>query len=221
MDAQFAAECNAAAVVNAELYYRAFFGSRVNTWNLRDRHMRDTLLSLHRYRYWRGGQGRAVIWAHNSHVGDARATELGRSGEFSGGELVRGAWGDDCFLVGFTAYRGRVTAASTWGGQVERKHVRPALQGSFEDQLHHAPSEDFLVRLGEHAPEPLRSTQLERAIGVIYRPETERLSHWFHATISAQFDALVHLDTTSAVHPLDRTPLWDAGEPPETYPTGL
>ncbi|HUX05641.1 MAG TPA: erythromycin esterase family protein [Acidimicrobiales bacterium] len=220
-DEFFVAEQNARVVHDAERYYRAMYQGRVSSWNLRDRHMAETLRDLNRHLRKIVGDSKIVVWEHNSHVGDARATELGRSGEFNVGELARGAWGDDCFLVGFTTYRGRVTAASTWGGQVERKHVRPALQGSFEDQLHHAPSENFVVRLGDHAPEPLRSTLLERAIGVIYRPETERLSHWFHATISAQFDALVHLDTTSAVHPLDRTPLWDAGEPPETYPTGL
>jgi len=220
-DEYFFAEQNARVVHDAERYYRAMYRGRVSSWNLRDRHMAETLRDLKGHLNKIVGDAKIVVWEHNSHVGDARATEMGRGGEFNVGELARGTWGDDCFLVGFTTYRGRVTAASTWGGAVERKHVRPALQGSYEDLLHHAPAQDFVVRLGDDAPEPLTSTQLERAIGVIYRPETERLSHWFHANISSQFDAVIHLDTTSAVHPLDRTPLWDAGEPPETYPTGL
>jgi erythromycin esterase-like protein len=161
-----------------------------------------------------------VVWEHNSHVGDARATELGQAGEFNVGQLVRTAWGEDCLLVGFTTDHGRVTAASEWGGPAERKHVRPALEGSYEKLFHQAPVKSFSMFL-DPAHDALSGPLLERAIGVIYRPETERASHWFHARLAAQFDAIVHIDRTTAVEPLDRTSFWDEGEPPETYPTGL
>jgi erythromycin esterase-like protein len=134
---------------------------------------------------------------------------------------VRSRWRDDALLVGFTTHHGRVTAASEWGGPAERKHVRPALDASFEHLFHETGVERFLLPLAGGAAEVLRHPRLERAIGVIYRPRTERASHWFHARLADQFDAVVHVDRTTAVEPLERTTLWDEGEPPETYPTGL
>ena len=220
-DEYFFAEQNARLVQNAEQYYRAMYQGRVSSWNLRDQHMAETLESLVGHLGSALGRSKVVVWEHNSHVGDARATELGQSGEFNLGQLARTTWSDDCFLVGFTTYHGRVSAASDWGGPVEHKRVRPALSGSFEERLHNGPVGDFVVRLGASAPAPLTEVMLERAIGVIYRPNTERARHWFKAHLASQFDALVHLDHTSAVRPLDRTELWDAGEPPETYPSGL
>ncbi len=220
-DEYFFAEQNARLVHNAERYYRAMYEGRVSSWNLRDEHMAETLRYLVEHLERVLGGAKVVVWEHNSHVGDARSTELGQAGELNVGQLARSAWGDECFLVGFTTHHGRVSAASDWGGPVEHKHVRPALAGSFENLLHHAPASDFMVRLGEYAPEPLRATMLERAIGVIYRPETERQSHWFHARLSTQFDTVIHIDRTSAVRPLDRSLLWEEGEPPETYPSGL
>jgi erythromycin esterase-like protein len=220
-DEYFFAEQNARLVQNAEQYYRAMYQGRVSSWNLRDHHMAETLESLVGHLGSALGRSKVVVWEHNSHVGDARATELGQSGEFNLGQLARTTWSDDCFLVGFTTYHGRVSAASNWGGPVEHKRVRPALSGSFEERLHNGPVDDFVVRLGASAPAALTQVMLERAIGVIYRPNTERASHWFKAHLASQFDALVHLDHTSAVRPLDRTELWDAGEPPETYPSGL
>ena len=220
-DEYFFAEQNARLVRNAERYYRAMYQGRVSSWNLRDEHMAETLGHLVAHLDRVVGHSKIVVWEHNSHVGDARSTEMGRGGELNVGQLARATWGDACFLVGFTTHHGRVSAASDWGGPVERKHVRPALPGSYEDLLHHAPVHDFAVRLGDHTPESLRETQLERAIGVIYRPETERTSHWFHAHLATQFDAILHFDGTSAVRPLDRTSLWEVGEPPETFPTGL
>jgi erythromycin esterase-like protein len=220
-DEYFFAEQNARLVHNAERYYRAMYRGNVSSWNLRDEHMAETLRHLVRHLERIVGRSKVVVWEHNSHVGDARSTELGQHGELNVGQLARATWGNDCFLVGFTTYHGRVSAASQWGGPVERKRVRPALSESFEALLHDAPVADFCVRLGHDAPEALRTTRLERAIGVIYRPETERASHWFHAHLSTQFDAVVHVDLTSAVHPLDATSLWDEGEPPETFPSGL
>lgn len=214
MDAQFAAECNAAAVVNAELYYRAFFGSRVNTWNLRDRHMRDTLLSLHRYRYWRGGQGRAVIWAHNSHVGDARATEMRLQGEWNLGQLIRMDVGDKALLVGFTTYAGQVTAASEWGGDAECKQLRPALPDSYEQLFHATRLDRFYLPLKDLTETALEAPLLERAVGVVYLPRSERQSHYFHARLPDQFDAIFHVDETQALEPLEPGSLWATIEAP-------
>ncbi len=220
-DEYFFAEQNARLVRNAEEYYRAMYQGSVSSWNLRDQHMTETLRSLVEHLGAVLDRSKIVVWEHNSHVGDARATELGESGEFNVGQLARSTWADECFLVGFTTHHGRVSAASSWGGPVEHKRVRPGLSGSFEELLHRGPVDDFVIRLGAFTPSPLTSVMLERAIGVIYRPDTERASHWFCANLAVQFDALIHLDHTSAVRPLDRTELWDIGEPPETFPSGL
>jgi erythromycin esterase-like protein len=220
-DEFFFAEQNARLVLNAERYYRAMYRGRVSSWNLRDRHMAETLTALTRHLDAQDGRARVVVWEHNSHVGDARATELSAAGELNVGELVRTRRPDDCLLVGFTTHHGEVTAASEWGGDAERKRVRPALRDSWEDLFHHAELPQFLLPLGAHSPLADPGERLERAIGVIYRPETERASHWFHADLPAQFDVVVHLDRTTAVEPLERTGSWDAGEPPETFPTGL
>jgi erythromycin esterase-like protein len=182
--------------------------------------MADTVDALAGHLSDRNGPARVVVWAHNSHVGDARATELGAHGELTLGQLVRQRWGSDCVSIGFTTHSGTVTAASEWGGEAERKRVRPALAGSWEAILHEAREECFFLPLADD-PSWRRTALLERAIGVIYRPETERSSHWFHAQLAAQFDAVVHLDRTTATEPLERTSTWDRGEAPETYPTGL
>jgi len=220
-DELFFAEQNARLVHDAERYYRVMYHGRVESWNLRDRHMAGTLSALTHHLDRLDRRAKVVVWEHNSHVGDARATELGWSGELNVGQLARTAWGDDCLLVGFTTDHGTVTASSEWGGPAERKRVRPALEGSYESLLHLAGPERSFVPLGWHAPVALRSPRLERAIGVIYRPETERQSHWFRARMSQQFDAVFHIDETTAVTPMERTARWDEGEPPETYPSGL
>jgi erythromycin esterase-like protein len=222
LDAQFAAERNAAAVVDAEAYYRAMFGSRINTWNLRDAHMRDSLFALAGHRRRRGGSGRIVVWAHNSHLGDARATEMHRQGEFNLGQLVREAVGDAALLVGFTTYTGHVCAASAWDGEPEHKRVLPALPDSWERLFHGTRLDRFFLPLREAAAAPLRDTLLERAIGVIYLPKSERLSHYFDASLARQFDAVFHLDETSAVEPLDTPKHWpQQRQAPDTYPFGI
>jgi erythromycin esterase-like protein len=193
----------------------------VSSWNLRDTHMAETLDALVRHLDRQLGHARVVVWEHNSHVGDARATELGGAGELNVGQLARTGWPDESVLVGFTTDHGHVTAASEWGGIAERKRVRPALLDSYERLFHQVEHPRFLLPLGHGAPPSLHEHRLERAIGVIYRPETERASHWFAARLPAQFDAVIHLDETSAVEPLERSSIWDEGEPPETYPTGL
>jgi erythromycin esterase-like protein/predicted phosphoribosyltransferase len=220
-DELFDAEQNAHTVRTAEEYYRTMFAGRVSSWNLRDRHMAHTLdaLAVHLGRQ-RGVPARIVVWAHNSHVGDARATEVGTIGEVTLGQLVREQHPEDCRLLGFTTYTGTVTAASDWGGPPERKRVRPALPDSAEELFHEVGEEGFMVRLRGSADSArvLQTPRLERAIGVIYRPETERQSHYFRARLSDQFDAVIHIDETRAVEPLERTARWEDGEVPETYP---
>jgi erythromycin esterase-like protein len=222
-DELFYAEQNARLVKNAEEYYRSMFRGRVESWNLRDRHMAETLEALLAHLGRNGGSSRVVVWEHNSHIGDARATAMGDMGEWNVGQLARERLGDDARLVGFTTFHGTVTAASDWDAPAERKRVRPALPGSFEALFHSVDVPDFCLPLrgDTRLAEALQEEGLERAIGVIYRPESERVSHYFEARLPQQFDAVIHFDETRAVEPLDRTAGWDKGEPPETFPFGL
>ena len=217
----FSAEQNARLIMNAERYYRAMFHGRASSWNLRDEHVFETLTEL--FAHLDGGHAKVVVWAHNSHLGDARATAMSRRGELNVGQLVRERLGRDSFAIGFTTYAGAVTAASDWGEPAERKRVRPALAGSYEERFHEVGLSRFWIDLHERnaATELLREERLERAIGVIYRPETERLSHYFEARLPDQFDAVIHLDETSALEPLERSSEWEHGELPETYPSAL
>jgi erythromycin esterase-like protein/predicted phosphoribosyltransferase len=222
-DDHFFAEQNARLVASAEAYYRTMIGGRVESWNLRDRHMTDTLDSLIAYLDRQQPDARVVVWAHNSHLGDARATEMGRAGELNVGQLVRERYGGAARLVGFTTHAGTVTAASEWDGPAERKHVRPSLEGSHERLFHEVGERRFLLplRRDPDVAALLSEPRLERAIGVIYLPQTERRSHYFQARLADQFDYVLHFDNTRAVEPLERTAAWSAGEPAETYPTGL
>lgn len=223
-DELFYAQQNAQTVRNAEAYYRAMFSGRVTSWNLRDKHMAQTLQALLAHLDRRDGEpARIVVWAHNSHVGDARATEVGSDGQLTLGQLTREHYGNDCRLIGFTTYTGTVTAASEWGGIAERKFVRPALNGSVEELFHEAGEPEFLVSplVDREAAEPLDVVRLARAIGVIYLPATERQSHYYHVRPGEQYDALIHIDSTTALEPLELTSQWISGETPETYPTGL
>ena len=224
-DELFYAQQNAQTVRNAEVYYRAMFGGRVTSWNLRDQHMAQTLHALlaHLDRHGGSQPSRIVVWAHNSHVGDARATEVGTDGQLTLGQLVREQYGQESRLIGLTTYSGTVTAASEWGGIAERKIVRPALNGSVEELFHETGRPEFLVAdaISREAREPLDVVRLGRAIGVIYQPATERQSHYYHVRPGEQFDAIIHIDRTRALEPLEVTSSWSAGETPETYPTGL
>jgi erythromycin esterase-like protein len=203
-DALFVAQMNAHVVMSAEAYYREMFGRRADSWNLRDEHMTRTLFALRDHLHSQGRQGRIVIWAHNSHLGDARATQMAQAGEWNVGQLVREKVGpEDAFLVGFTTYTGTVTAAHEWDGPAERQAIRPARADSFEGFFHKTRLDRFYLRLtGSESPR-LDEPMLERAIGVLYRPDTEYESHYFQALLGAQFDAVFHLDETQAVEPID------------------
>ncbi|MFL5592739.1 MAG: erythromycin esterase family protein [Ktedonobacteraceae bacterium] len=224
-DEFFYAEQNARLAKDAEEYYRTMFSGRVSSWNLRDRHMAGTLEALVAHLDREGGSTKVVVWAHNSHVGDARATSMGSEGELNIGQLVRERHGREAVLVGFSTYTGTVTAASDWGAPLERKRVRPALQDSYEALFHQAGLSNFLLpsHNDSKAANALHGPRLERAIGVIYLPKSERISHYFQARLPEQFDVVLHFDETRAVEPLDRTTRWEVGETeiPETYPSAL
>jgi erythromycin esterase-like protein/adenine/guanine phosphoribosyltransferase-like PRPP-binding protein len=219
----FFAEQNARLVRNAEEYYRTMFQGRAESWNVRDRHMAETLGELLRFIGRTSPSARIVVWAHNSHLGDARATEMGEGGELNVGQLVREQHGADAVLVGFTTSTGTVTAATEWDGPAFRRHVRPALAGSYERLFHEVGIPRFLLplRTDLELASALAAPRLERAIGVIYVPQRERQSHYFHARLPQQFDYVLHFDETRAVEPLDRTTGWEAGELAETFPSGL
>jgi erythromycin esterase-like protein len=221
-DEFFFAEQNALLVRDAEEYYQQMYRAEVSSWNLRDRHMAGTLDALAAHLDRQIPSAKVVVWEHNSHVGDARATEMGVRGELNVGQLARQRYGSECLLVGFTTFDGTVTAASDWGSPAERKRVRPALPESHEAILHDRGKDRFWLDTSQSAVHDLLAVpRLERAIGVIYRPHTERGSHYFDARLAEQFDAVIHLDRTRALEPLERTSLWDQGEPPETFPSGL
>jgi erythromycin esterase-like protein len=220
-DEYFVAEQNARVVRDAEAYYRAMFRGGAESWNLRDRHMMSTLDGLIEHAGVAGRPARAVVWAHNSHLGDARATGLAALGELNLGQLARDRFGHACCAIGMTTHDGEVTAAHAWDEPAALRGVRPSLSGSYERLFHDTGLSSFLLRLS--MPE-LRTTlagpRLERAIGVLYRPETERASHYFAARLPEQFDLVVHVDRTRALEPLER---WGRHEIdlPETYPTGV
>jgi erythromycin esterase-like protein len=218
----FYAEQNARLVKNAEEYYRSMFRARALSWNLRDKHMVETLEALMEFLSTGTEAPKIVVWEHNSHLGDARATEMGSTGEWNVGQLVRERHGDEALLIGFTTHAGTVTAASDWHAPAERKRVREALPGSYEALFHDVGLARFYLPLGkENRVAELRKPRLERAIGVVYLPETERASHYFLACLPDQFDAVLHIDRTRAVEPLERTVEWERGEVPETFPSGV
>jgi protein-L-isoaspartate(D-aspartate) O-methyltransferase len=209
---------NARLVANAERYYRAMYYGSVASWNLRDQHMFDTLAMLLDFR----PDAKAVVWEHNSHIGDAAATEMGLRGEHNVGRLCRQAFGEAAYLVGFGTDHGTVAAASNWDEPMEVMRVRPSRPDSYEQVCHQSAVPAFLLPLREPARPEVREElippRLERAIGVIYRPDTELQSHYFQASLPHQFDEYIWLDGTSAVTPLSARP---AGGVPDTYPFGL
>jgi erythromycin esterase-like protein len=221
-DEFFFAEQNARLARNAERYYRSMFRGRVSSWNLRDEHMTETIEELMRHLGTRTTNPKVVVWAHNSHLGDARATEMGWQGELNVGQLVRERFGDRAYSIGFSTYDGTVTAASEWDGPAELKKVQPGLEGSYEAILHAVGESNFWLDLRDaRMRDLLRAEKLNRAIGVIYLPRTERQSHYFHVRMAEQFDALLHFDRTRAVRPLEIESDWVHEESPQTYPSAL
>ncbi|WP_027575087.1 erythromycin esterase family protein [Bradyrhizobium sp. WSM1743] len=218
-EAFFNAAQNARIVRAAEQYYRIMYRGSTESWNLRDRHMFDTLQYLMQQR---GPQAKAVVWAHNSHIGNAAATSMGWAGEFNIGELARNTYGDEAVLIGFGTDRGTVAAATDWGGEMEIKSVRPAREDSYEYLFHRTglarSLTDFRPPGRGELRDRLTGPRLERAIGVVYRPETERLSHYFEAVLPDQFDAFVWFEETNAVTALATRAASGAAE---TYPFGF
>jgi erythromycin esterase-like protein len=218
-EALFDAEQNARIVAAAEEYYRIMYYGGPESWNLRDSHMADTLEQLLKQR---GPDSKAVVWAHNSHLGDARATEMGWARrEHNLGQLIRERHGDDAAVIGFSTDTGEVAAAENWDEPMQVKAVRPGLDGSLEAEARASGHPQFLLdmtALGGSARSVLSEPRLQRAIGVIYRPETELQSHYLHADAAAQFDALVWFTVTHAVAASQRDP--DAGGR-ETFPFGV
>jgi erythromycin esterase-like protein len=197
------------------------FRGRHSSWNIRDTHMAETFDALMAFLGRDVKEPKVAVWAHNSHLGDARATEMSERGELNLGQLLRQRYGSEAVSIGFTTYAGTVTAASNWDAHGERKLVRPALDGSIEYVLHAVELPQFALFLHDQQLGSFSTPLLERAIGVIYRPQTERQSHYFHARLTEQFDALIHIDRTTALVPLEPSPHWYHEEVPETYPSGL
>jgi erythromycin esterase-like protein len=218
-DAHFVAEQNARVVRNAETYYRAMFRGGAESWNVRDRHMMDTLETL--IEHATSDTARVVVWAHNSHLGNAEATSMARLGELNLGQLARERYGPECWSIGMTTHDGTVTATREWDDPAALRAVRPSIDGSYERLFHDTGVPAFVLRFADPGVRAaLAGPRPERAIGVIYRPETERVSHYFSARLPEQFDAVVHVDRTRALEPLER---WARHEVdlPETYPTGV
>ena len=220
----FCAAQNAKLVKNAEQYYRSLYSGRQNSWNIRDQHMFDTLNDLagHLGRS-HGREAKIIVWAHNSHIGNAAATEMGRRGDLNIGQLTRDAYGSEALLIGFSTSHGTVTAASNWDEPAEFKHINLPFPGSYEEVFHHVKFKKFLINLRErnNAVDLLMKPRLQRAIGVIYRPMTERQSHYFQTCLPEQFDFMIHIDDTSAVQPMEMITRLHVGEMDETYPYGI
>ncbi len=221
-DEYFFAEQNARLVRNAEEYYREMFRGRVSSWNLRDRHMTETIVALAAHLETLQQKPKIVVWAHNSHLGDASATEMGARGEWNVGQLMRSKFPDQTVNIGFTTYTGTVTAATNWDDPASLKKVNEGLDGSFESLFHRTGRKNFFLDLrNADVREALGDPMLERAIGVIYRPETERASHYFNAVMPNQFDGLIHFDTTTGIEPIDTVSSWSHVDAPKTFPAGL
>lgn len=223
-DEYFYAEQNAKLIRNAEEYYRAMFRGRPDSWNIRDRHMYETMESLTDHLSKQlDRDAKIVVWAHNSHIGNASATEMASRGEINIGQMVRHNHKGKSLLIGFSTCTGTVTAASDWDSPTQNKKISFPIVGSYEEIFSRAREKQFLLNLMEDndAVDLLRTQRLQRAIGVIYRPETERYSHYFYTCLPEQFDFMIHYNATNAVEPLPTKSIESHGEIDETYPTGL
>ncbi|MFB9990525.1 erythromycin esterase family protein [Deinococcus oregonensis] len=221
-DRYFYAEQNARLALNAENYYRSMFQRPDESWNIRDTHMAQTLEALDEHFTGQGQQAKIVVWAHNSHLGDARGSEMGwERGELNLGQLTRQRWPQSTFIIAQTTYSGTVLAADDWGSPGHLKDVQPGLSGSLEGHLHQVGLPAYWLDM--HSPqvnEQLNTRRLQRFIGVIYRPQTERWSHYVMTCPTAMYDALLHFETTQALTPLETEPGDEEEEIPDTYPSG-
>jgi erythromycin esterase-like protein len=217
--AYFNAEQNALVVRNAERYYRTMVRGGSASWNIRDQHMVETLERLMQHH---GPAAKAIVWEHNTHIGDARATDMARTGMFNVGQLVRERRaGEGVVLVGFGSHHGTVIAATEWDAPMERMPVPPAREGSWEDVLHRAGAADKLLILSDdRVPPSLLESRGHRAIGVVYDPAYEAFGNYVPSVLPRRYDAFMYLDETQALHPLHMA-LQRASEPPETFPTGV
>ncbi|HEU4451951.1 MAG TPA: erythromycin esterase family protein [Longimicrobium sp.] len=217
-EAFFNAEQNALVARNAELYYRTMIRGGSASWNVRDTHMMETLDRLMRHH---GPDAKAIVWEHNTHVGDARATDMARAGMVNVGQLAREEYGEDCVIVGFSSYAGSVIAGEEWGAPMERMPVPEARAGSWEAVFHEAGAEDKLLLLeGFDEVEGALDARGHRAIGVVYRPEAERFGNYVPTVLPYRYDAMLYIDRSSALRPLHMVPV-EEHEVPETYPSGM
>ena len=220
LDAFFVAEQNALVVKNAEAYYRAMVLSDESSWNVRDRHMAQT---LERLLAFAAPGARAVVWEHNTHIGDARFTDMAEGGEVNVGQLARERYGNDAVLVGFGTHQGTVIAGSEWGAPWEVMRVPPGRAGSWEDAMHRLGGEDRLMVFPGDPSDELAEWRGHRAIGVVYRPQYEQYGNYVPTVMPKRYDAFLFIDRTAAVRPLFGPTLdWEADEElPETYPSGV
>ena len=217
-EARFDAEQNALVARGAEAYYRAMVHGGASSWNVRDRHMAETLERLMRHH---GPEAKAIVWEHNTHIGDARYTDMADFGMVNVGQLVREWRGEeDVLLVGLGAHRGGVIAATEWGAPMRHMQVPPAREGSWEDVFHRAGEEDKLLVFTNLEENELFEPREHRAIGVVYDPARERYGNYVPTVLPRRYDAFLYLDETRALQPLHVRPRED-GEPPETYPSGV
>lgn len=214
----FSAEQNALVMVNAEKYYRAMIKGGAHSWNVRDRHMADT---LNRLLTFHGNNSKAIVWEHNTHIGDARATDMVDDGMYNIGELARIEYGDkNVVLVGFGSYEGRVIAGHNWSAAMKSMQIPPAKKGSWEYLLHAASEENKLLLMQDFMSDPFMENHIgHRAIGVVYDPAYEQYGNYVPSILPLRYDAFIYLDTTQALHPLHIEP--DGGQMPETYPFGV
>jgi erythromycin esterase len=215
-ESRFSAEQNARAIVGAERYYRAMVRGSSESWNVRDTHMIETLDNLLKHH---GPDAKAIVWEHNTHIGDARATDMADVGMVNTGQLARERYGEDAVvLVGFGSHRGSVIAGQSWGAPMERMEVPRAQEGSWEDVFHKAGERDVLL-LTDRLSEAARVPRGHRAIGVVYNPRHERYGNYVATDLPYRYNAFIYLDETQALHPLHLKA--DAKRPPETYPWGV
>jgi len=216
-EAGFNTEQNALIAVNAERYYRSMIGFDNESWNIRDRHMMETLERLLQFH---GPSSKGIVWEHNTHIGDARATDMARSGMVNIGHLAREKYGkENVYLVGFGSYEGTVMAGQQWGAPMEEMEMPPAREGSIEYVLHNDPGHNCYLLFNEEPGNLFQSAIRHRAIGVVYDPARERMGNYVPSVLSKRYDAFIYLDQTKALHPLHLHPHDE--KIPETYPFGV